>query len=44
MNPMKKYSDVPVDQSKEFKESGMVLVTDPRADKLMEKAKKQNEK
>ena len=44
MNPMKKYSDVPVDQSKDFKDSGMILITDPRADALLKKAAEAKEK
>ena len=39
----KRYSDNPVDQSKDFKESGMRLITDPRSDVYLEKAKKQTE-
>ena len=35
---MKKYNDNPVDQSKEFKDSGMVLITDPKADAILRKA------
>ena len=38
---MKKYSDNPVDQSKEFKESGVILITDTRADALLDKARKE---
>ena len=34
---MKKYNDNPVDQSKEFKESGKVLITDPKADLILNK-------
>ena len=41
MNPMKKYSDVPVDQSKQFKDSGVILITDPRADALLDKVRKE---
>ena len=37
---MKKYTDNPVDQSKQFKESGVILITDPRADALLDKARK----
>jgi len=37
---MKRYSDNPVDQSKDFKESGMKLITDPRSDAYLEMAKK----
>ena len=40
MNLMKKYSDVPVDQSKQFKDSGVILITDPRADALLDKVRK----
>ena len=36
----KRYSDNPVDQSKDFKESGMRLITDPRSDAYLEMAKK----
>jgi len=36
---VKKYNDNPVDQSKEFKESGKILITDPRSDVLLRKAK-----
>ena len=31
------------DQSKEFKDSGMKLISDPASDKLLEKARKQKE-
>ena len=37
---MKRYSDNPVDQSKDFKESGMKLITDTRSDVYLELAKK----
>ena len=40
---MKRYSDNPVDQSKDFKESGMRLITDTRSDAYLEMAKKQKE-
>lgn len=44
MTTMKRYSDNPVDQSQEFKDSGMVLITDRRADALLDlAAKKMNE-
>ena len=36
-------SPVP-DQSKEFKESGRRLITDPASDKLLEKAKKKKQR
>ena len=36
---MKKYNANPVDQSKEFKDSGRVLITDPKADVILQKAK-----
>ena len=36
---MKKYNDNPVDQSKEFKDSGRVLITDPKADAILQKSK-----
>ena len=39
----KRYSDNPVDQSKDFKESGMRLITDPRSDVYLEKAKRNAE-
>ncbi len=39
----KRYSDNPVDQSKDFKESGMRLITDPRSDVYLEKAKNKTE-
>ncbi len=39
----KRYSDNPVDQSKDFKESGMKLITDPRSDAYLEMAKKKAE-
>ena len=41
---MKKYNDNPVDQSKEFKDSGMVLITDPKADALLRKAQEAQDK
>ena len=40
---MKKYNDTPVDQSKDFKESGKVLITAPRSDALLKKAKEKKE-
>ncbi len=39
----KRYSDNPVDQSKDFKESGMRLITDTRSDVYLEMARKQKE-
>ena len=39
----KRYSDNPVDQSKDFKESGMKLITDTRSDVYLEMARKQAE-
>jgi len=40
---MKRYSDNPVDQSKDFKESGQTLITDTRSDVYLEMARKRAE-